>query len=84
MVMNIEQQMMERVSRDIAESIDWQIISDIFTAGGWTTVMMDKDFCETSVTEWLDVTCKNRWRRYKNHFMFKNNKDATWFVIRWS
>jgi len=82
--MSIEQQMMERISRDIAKSIDWQIISDIFTDAGWTSVMLDKEFCETSVTAWLDTTCKNRWRRHNNHFMFKNNKDATWFVIRWS
>jgi hypothetical protein len=37
-----------------------------------------------AIFEWCDKNCKSKWVQFGGKFYFKEEKDLTWFLMRWS
>jgi predicted nucleotidyltransferase len=84
--MSLEQEIMERMSKDIAKEIDDGIISFMLVEIGWTTVQFHYKSNEhaNDVTFWLLENCDNKkWKRFGSAYFFEDAKDAEWFILRW-
>jgi hypothetical protein len=84
---SLEDQMMENLSKEIAEEIDWEILADIFKACGWVTITFNPRMSDVRahlVKEWLKKNCKGHYRSRKDIFMFEHESDAVNFSLRWS
>ena len=84
---NLEDQMIETLSKEIAEEIDWEILADVFKQCGWVTISFNPIMSKvqaSSIKQWLNENCKGHFRSRKNNFMFENKSDAINFSLRWS
>jgi hypothetical protein len=84
---SLEDGMMERVSKEIAEEIDWEILADIFKACGWVTISFNPKMLDSRaqlVKEWLKNNCKGHYRSRKDLFMFELESDAVNFSLKWA
>lgn len=83
----LEDTMAEVLANEIQKEIDQSIMLDMLVSTGWTKVEFsakDKDHA-TDIILWLGSHCKkNTWSRLGTCYVFKNKKDAEWFVLRWS
>lgn len=83
--MSLEQEMMERISKEIAKEIDEGIMSDMLIEIGWTPVefYFQDNHHANDVNFWLLENCKSHWRRFGKKYLFEDVKEAEWFILRW-
>ncbi len=76
------QVMLDKLSKDLANSIDKQVL---YEAMGWTIVTADWS-CYTgeigNMIEWLETQC-GEFQCWDGQIAFKEGKDATMFILRW-
>lgn len=85
MDVDLEQELMETLSKEIAKEIDEGIMLYTLLEAGWTPVKFYFKSKEHSndVHIWLLENCKNAWHRYGSEYVFKDKKEAEWFILRW-
>lgn len=85
-VKSIEDEMLDRIGKEIARDIDEGIMSDILIESGWTPVNFQFNSNEQAVdiTDWLNETCESKWRRFGGNYLFEDKKEAEWFTLRWT
>jgi hypothetical protein len=69
------------------KEMDNQIIYDHLKNNGWTPCTIDawRHASQTKVKEWCDTTIgKTGWWKSGNNFLFKEEKHATLFLLKWS
>ena len=84
--MNIEEEIIERAGKQMAQEIDREILWGMLQGMGWTRVMiptMGDAYMAVDIITWLEDNCKNPYERSGREFIFENQKDATWFILRW-
>jgi hypothetical protein len=84
-VKNVEDLLFEEIGKQIAKEIDDGILSTICIESGWTPVQFyfKNNNQAIDINEWLNETCEDKWARYGSDYLFKNKKDAEWFILRW-
>ena len=84
-------EVIDRVVKEAADqlqkSIDEGILLDLLVDGGWTK--FPYEIYNTSKAIEMAKYCKNtfkqdQWEILNGHFVFREKKDAEWFVLRWS
>jgi hypothetical protein len=82
---SLEDELMETLAKEIAQEIDDGVMLDILVKGGWTKVPyhFTNSNHAVDVMMWLDDTKRDNWQRLCGSFVFKNKKDAEWFMLRW-
>jgi len=86
---SIEDFIADKISREIANEIhrevEWSLKIIDCTEKGWTLVNLDR-FTDNNhaidITEWIKNNVKGQYHRNGRHFIFENNKDASWFLLR--
>ena len=84
---NLEDQIADTLSKEIAEEIDWEILVGIFKKCGWVTISFNPHRSEIEahmIRNWLATHCKGHYRSRKDKFMFERESDAINFSLRWS
>ena len=84
--MSVEDEIMTRVAKDMANEIDWELLTSVFIKDGWTEVVLT-DYWRYNLVEvdrWCKDNCKSKVTGYKGRWLFKEAADATWFMLRWS
>ena len=79
---NIEHKFLDKLSRDVAISIDTKAL---YTAMGWTIVQAPfrMFLYQRPVTAWLDTHC-GKYHYWDGQVAFEHEQDATLFTLRWS
>ena len=82
---SFEDELFDEIGKQIAKEIDEGILSNILVESGWIPVKFHfKDnFQAVDINEWLNETCEDDWARYGSDYLFKDKKDAEWFILRW-
>lgn len=96
----LEQDMLDRIGKDIAREIDKELLDDlmidVLTKDGWTPTrinpafppngMMSGSFNEwySQTAEWVHLNAQDDYKLLKGQWVFKDPKDATMFILRWS
>jgi hypothetical protein len=84
--MNIEDEIIERAGKQMAQEIDREILWGMLQGMGWTRVMiptMGDAYMAVDIITWLEDNCKNPYERNGREFIFESQKDANWFILRW-
>lgn len=83
---NLEDEVATILANEIQQEIDQSIMLHMLVEIGWTKVEFsakDKDHA-TDVVLWIGSHCKkNTWSRLGSCYIFKNKKDAEWFILKW-
>ena len=96
----LEQEMLDRSAKRMADEIDREIIEnitmEILIEDGWTQTnlnpplseygMMKKPFEDWyyKTAEWIGTYAQGASRLVKGQWLFNDPRDATMFILRWS
>ena len=83
---NLEKELATKMAKELSDEIDWELISDMMIAVGWTKVTMDRfdnRFHSIDIRDWLTDTCKGHYKHRGSIFMFEKVEEAEWFSLRW-
>lgn len=85
-VKNLQEEIISSFGQRLANEIDGNVMSDALVASGWTLVKFTFNSNEQAIeiTDWLNDTCDSKWARFNGDYLFKNKKDAEWFILKWS
>jgi hypothetical protein len=84
--MTIEEEMIERAGAEMAREIDREVLWGMLQGIGWIRVMIPRlidNNHAVDITHWLALNCKDAYERNGRDFIFENERDANWFVLRW-
>ena len=86
-VMGLEEQLMHTASKEISNEIDFRILVDLCIADGWTKVVLTRrpSAVYIEMREWCRVQgFAHHTRSLGRNWLFKEEKLATLFLLRWS
>jgi hypothetical protein len=96
--MGLEKELLNRASNEIAREIDREILDtlmiDVLTDEGWVQAKINPAFNNntamyrstwyTDTAEWVHKNATGDYKLLKGQWLFKEPKDATMFILRWS
>lgn len=91
--MNLQHRIVTEIADDLArtlqEEIDWEIIMDMMKAVGYThitmpwPVRMNESYAH-EIKEWCRSNLKDHHKGRGKDWLFKSEKDASMFALRWA
>ena len=84
--MTLEEEIINKAGNAMAREIDREVLWGMLQGIGWTRVMLPRlidNNHAVDITHWLALNCKNSHERDGRDFIFENERDANWFVLRW-
>jgi len=96
--MHLEEKFAKQLSEEIAREIDKEIIEilmiEMLTDKGWTQTKINPAFNNntamyrstwyTETAEWIHLNAIGDYKMLQGQWLFKEPKDATMFILRWS
>ena len=98
--MTLEEKYVSILSAEIAREIDKEILDilmiDVLTSEGWIQTRVNPAFEDmgmlsgrfeewyTKTAEWIHKNATDDYKLLKGQWLFKEPKDATMFILRWS
>jgi len=87
--MNMQSEYLKYINKftdDLRSEIDFELLSDILSAQGWTPVEFTPFTYSKQakdIAEWTEQHCTGKWRNWTVKFVFEKAEDATCAVLRW-
>lgn len=75
-----------KMSQDLANEIDFGILSDILLENGWTPVeFIPFTYSKQAkdIANWAEQHCVGKWRHHGVKFVFERAADATAAILKW-
>jgi hypothetical protein len=96
--MSLEKELLDSMAKDMAREIDKDLLDDLMTDvlinDGWTPTKINHAFGEMAIVqefdwysktaEWIHLNAQGDYKLLKGQWLFKDPKDATMFILRWS
>lgn len=98
--MELEEELLNRASNDLARKIDKELLDDIMiavlTSEGWIETKVNPAYTDmgmlsgkyeewySKTAEWIHIHAQGDYKLIKGQWLFKEPKDATMFILRWS
>lgn len=82
----IQNEIMDTIADSLSKEIDQSIIMQVLVEGGWTVIPFHFTNGQHAidVLNWCsDNMTENQWQRLNGSFVFRNKKQAEWFILRW-
>lgn len=85
--MGLEEDLAQKISKELAQEIDNELLADIYVAYGWTKV--ENQFYYNAkhavdISYWIANHCQGKATRIGRHWLFELEKDATMYILRWA
>jgi hypothetical protein len=83
----LQEQLIEKASRQIAEDIDFGVMCNLLVDIGWVKVEFEAlrpNKRAVDITNWLHAECKQEWKHHGRLFVFESKEDAALFKLTWS
>jgi hypothetical protein len=83
----LEGELAAAMSQAIAEEIDWEVMCNLMTQGGWHKVKASTQYSMddyAAVKEWLNEHLTGHYKCRFNTWLFECSEDAVLFSLRWS
>ena len=83
---NLRDQLMEDAAKEIAEDIDFEVLTSMLIEGsGWTKVVLKPMTWEQGleVDYWCETQVKSKFMNRGLVWVFEDPKEANWFTLRW-
>lgn len=83
--MNLEAEIVSALAKEMAASMDFEILVDVLCRFGWTRLDIKYSAEKTwqEVIDWVDQTCQTGHKEHNGIWIFEDPKDAAWFKLRW-
>ena len=75
-----------KMSQDLANEIDFGILSNILAENGWTPVeFIPFTYSKQAkdIADWAEQHCVGKWRHHGVNFVFERATDATAAILKW-
>ncbi len=85
--MNIMEEQLSKAAKDFSDEIDFAVLLTVYKESGWTEVEFEPRMDQIKAKEienWLKEHCKGHRISRGRRFLFENEKDAMWFLMKWS
>ena len=98
--MSLEQKIANDMATRIAKQIDRELLDDIMIAvltdEGWVSTTVNPAYTDigmlsgkyeewySKTAEWIHINAQGEYKLVKGQWLFKDPKDATMFILRWS
>ena len=98
--MELEEELLNRAINDLARKIDKELLDDIMiavlTSEGWIETKVNPAYTDmgmlsgkyeewySKTAEWIHINARGDYKLIKGQWLFKEPKDATMFILRWS
>jgi hypothetical protein len=85
-IKDLEQELADRLSKEIADEIDREVLWGMLIDMGWHRVSISRlqdNIHAVDITFWLEDNIKNPYQRDGRNFLFAAERDATLFILRW-
>jgi hypothetical protein len=89
MIKDLEQELAEKLSNEMAEEIDWGLLCDLLTEVGWVKVAISEPWSNMTssfaheIKEWCKENLKGHYKARGRVWVFEKAQDAEWFMLRW-
>lgn len=86
-MLNLQDEIMERSAKRLAEDIDAEVLRQVFRDSGWHEVVIPwimTHEVSAEVDKWVDENVKGAYWNRGLVWLFKEQRDANWFVLRWN
>jgi hypothetical protein len=80
--MKLEQEIANKLAKEIADQIDWNILSEILIEQGWNKVIREP-LVNEDVKGWIDLVRIGKVHSLGNEWLFEKEQDAIIFLLRW-
>lgn len=84
----IEEQYADQMAKILEEEINWELLTDMMVAVGWTRVELDslQTYGElaANMNQWLHKEVIKHWKRRGKTFIFEDRNEAALFKLTWS
>jgi len=85
--MNLEEELAAEMSRELSQTIDFELLTDVLVACGWHVVKLPSLLNRKrsiDIMGWCHSDCKGKWKHNGRTFVFENQGDAVNFALRWA
>lgn len=98
--MGLEEEIANDMATRIAKQIDRELLDDIMIAvltdEGWTATTVNPAYTDmgmlsgkyeewySKTAEWIHINAQGDYKLVKGQWLFKDPRDATMFILRWS
>ena len=83
---SFDDELVKTLMDEIQREMDEDIMRKVMLQNGWTEVKFHytNNKQAVDIKNWCSETfTKNQWQRLGGSFVFKDPKDAEWFLLRW-
>ncbi len=82
----LEDQIADRMAKEISKEIDFNILSSMLCELGWTKVVLKPMTWEqgSAVDDWVSRHVRGHVETMGLVWLFEDSKDATMFILKWS
>ena len=84
--MGISEDIIDDISKQMANDMDWLILADCLVSVGWISVKLKRFHSNEEaidINNWLEQNCTDEWKNLSTRYIFKKKQDAEWFILRW-
>jgi hypothetical protein len=84
---SIEQEIIDGQAKKMAKAMDFEILADVLCRIGWTKYQVSKNIDNhhaIDIREWVRKNCQGEVRSHGATWLFKDSRDATVFMLKWS
>jgi hypothetical protein len=84
--MGLEQDILDDISKQISDEVDFHVMADLLETIGWTSVKLKRFRDGTEAVDimlWVETNCTGEWKNLGTRFIFEKQQDAEWFSLRW-
>jgi hypothetical protein len=74
------------IAKQMAEEIDFQVLSSFFIKDGWTRVELARFTNNNNaidIADWAEEHCKDKYIKHSTTYVFKDSSDAVMFTLKW-
>jgi hypothetical protein len=85
--MNLEKELAQEMSKEISQTIDFELLTDVLVACGWHVVKLPSLLNRKrsiDIMDWCHSDCKGKWKHNGRTFVFEDQGDAVNFALKWS
>lgn len=83
---SMEQELVEDLAKEMQETMDFEVLSDVLCKCGWTRLEVDDYGFHRlwfEVMDWAKENCTGDFRERLGVWIFEHPQDATAFALKW-
>jgi hypothetical protein len=85
--MSLEEEIAQKLSNEIAQTIDFELLTDILIACGWNCVKLPSLLNRKrsiDILMWCEENLRKKYKHMGSTFIFEDQGDAVNFTLRWA